>query len=192
MNSREKGHRRAHDVPSSGVTLLLGVFAVGCGAPFSAAEEASDVATHDAGPLPDVVAHDEPESPAVPTDGDSEHDLQGSDGGTVLHDAMVDAPGNDSAKACTPPMYPLGLPDYTCARNYGPPITSPGSVWLVQSEATPTICWSVQVDGSAACEACADTYNCACLRPLLNGPTWSLGTSGQGCVDSDAGPYWLQ
>jgi hypothetical protein len=115
---------------------------------------------------------------------DAASDVRANDG--ALEDAGPDAP------ACTPLNYPLPPPT-GCSQDYGPPITQPGSFWVLQTEGMPPNCRSYVLAGSAACEDCVEHYNCTCFAPLLDGGgPFGKGTMGTGCEDTPSGPYFSQ
>jgi hypothetical protein len=115
---------------------------------------------------------------------DAAPDVRVNDG--ALEDAGPDAP------ACTPLNYPLPAPT-GCSQDYGPPITQPGSFWVLQTEGMPPNCRSYVLAGSAACEDCVEHYNCTCFAPLLDGGgPFGKGTMGTGCEDTPSGPYFSQ
>jgi hypothetical protein len=184
--------RRSQLILSS---LYLASTLLGCGGPSFAA---GSVLEHDAGDVPEAgevddagalvdVVHEAAEQLG---DAEREADPKANRDGQPEEQSSDEA-GHEASVPCTPPSLPLAAPS-VCEADYGPPIDAPGRVWLVQSEATPYACWSYPVAGSAACEACTETYTCACIAPLLVGSTWSKGLTGRGCVDSPEGPYFLQ
>lgn len=100
-------------------------------------------------------------------------------------DAAPPEAGRDAssdAGPCTPLTFPLP-PPAQCMTNQGPYITAPGRYWFMQSGTY--ACSSVALAASAACEMCKETYDCACLRPLV-------GDGGAMCIDGTTGPFYFQ
>jgi hypothetical protein len=124
-----------------------------------------------------------------------EHDAAADVAGDELeHDAAADVTGDELAgDACTPiadggpkpPAIGCQCDIQNSACNFGSHAADcQWFVGYVNSSCT-TGCTFYELPDSGACERCAETYNCACITPLLSGSQW-IGIT---CVDSDAGPY---
>lgn len=87
------------------------------------------------------------------------------DAADVVQDAShLEAAPEVDAGPCTPLAFPLA-PPAGCSV-VGQPITAPGTIWLLQSQATPPTCMDYALsEAGTACEQCAQTFTCACLDP---------------------------
>lgn len=167
----------------AGMVLVMG----GCGSGFVAGVSQGDASSVDGGL--------DAESSADQASGADVVDEQLVDAGQ-LADVDASSPGEASvadahgdvgtpsdAGTCTPLAFPVPAPK-ACGWSAGA-VSSPGSVWSLEPCSTPpNFCAGGTLAGSAACEQCVETYNCACLGSL------SSKTAGQ-CTDSDSGPYFV-
>lgn len=149
------------------VDALALALLIGCsGAPTNitdpdAGDATADVAELDAGDAGDVLEHDQGA-------GDAPHDVAGD--------------------VCTPLVAPTPLPaGCACEGASVPPCSggTKGCVWSVGQTSCSAGCWTYPLAGSSSCEACVESYNCACIGPLLG----DAGLSSCSCKDGENGPY---
>lgn len=166
---------------TSGKAVLLGAALLcGCGSSFTSGAETTDAAS-EAGSSADAETEHGPEDSGADASADVAHDAPERDASPPVEagpDALMDA------APCTPLTFPLP-PPAQCSTNGGPFITAPGRYWFMQSGTY--ACSSDALAASAACEMCKETYNCSCLRPLVD-----VGDSGPMCINGVSGPFFFQ
>jgi hypothetical protein len=129
-----------------------------------------------------------------PDAGDATADVGELDAGDELADVLEldqgagDAPHDVAGDTCTPLTIPTQLPaSCTCEGTPVPPCTggTKGCVWSVGQTSCSSGCWTYPLAGSSSCESCVETYNCACIGPLLG----DAGLGSCSCKDGKNGPY---
>ncbi len=131
----------------------------------------------------------------VGADTTTANDAAGDGDAELLGDVDAsDAFDVNEAAPCTPFDAALPMPS-TCdcdgtSIQPCPGATGQGCAWVLGPVSnlgchTSTGCWSVPINGSSSCEACKETYTCACLMaPLIDS-----GLSACSCMNGTNGPY---
>jgi hypothetical protein len=162
--------------------FLSGSLLVRCGSVFSGAE----LAQVDAGDDSNSAAGDRVTPGEVAADVAQE---LAQEAGSRESSTTEAGPLDALSEACTPLQAPLQHPSGCGCMGTSDP-TNPchpgdlGCVWMLGSQLCSADCFSYPVAGSRECERCAESYTCACLRPLLSDAGLSCT-----CIDGPAGPY---